>query len=57
MAPPLSDDEAEEIQKAVEGGTRGPVLLKWLRQLLEDRRERVRQQRDARPRTADDEAD
>ena len=42
----LSDKEAEEIRSSVEGGTRGPVLLKWIRQLLEDRDERVRRERD-----------
>ena len=41
----LSDKEAEEIRSSVEGGTRGPVLLKWIRQLLEDRDARVRRER------------
>ena len=43
----LSDKEADEIRSSVEGGTRGPVLLKWIRQLLEDRAERVKRERHA----------
>jgi hypothetical protein len=46
MTPPVSDDEARQIQKAVDDGTRGPVLIKWLRQLLEDRRERRERERE-----------
>jgi hypothetical protein len=45
----LSDKEAEEIRSSVEGGTRGPVLLKWIRQLLRDRDERVERERRAGP--------
>ena len=41
----LSDKEAEEIRSSVEGGTRGPVLLKWIRQLLDDRAARVKRER------------
>ena len=40
----LSDKEADEIRSSVEGGTRGPVLLKWIRLLLEDREERVKRE-------------
>lgn len=41
----LSDKEADEIRSSVEGGTRGPVLLKWIRLLLEDREERVKREK------------
>lgn len=37
----LSDDEAAEIRRSLDGGTRGPILIKWLRQLLDDRQERA----------------
>ena len=47
IGPMLSDKEAEEIRSSVEGGTRGPVLLKWIRQLLEDRDERVKREKAA----------
>ena len=40
--PMLSDDEAAEIRSSLDGGTRGPILIKWVRQLLDDRQERVR---------------
>jgi hypothetical protein len=43
----LSDKDAEEIRSSVEGGTRGPVLLKWIRQLLEDRDARVKREKAA----------
>ncbi len=33
----LTDEEAEEIRRAIDGGTRGPILLKWVWQLLADR--------------------
>ena len=39
--PMLSDDEAAEIRSSLDGGTRGPILIKWVRQLLDDRQERV----------------
>jgi hypothetical protein len=45
----LTDKEADEIKSSVEGGTRGPVLLKWIRQLLEDRAERVKRERTPPP--------
>jgi hypothetical protein len=48
----LSDKDAEEIRSSVEGGTRGPVLLKWIRQLLEDRAERVQREQDVGRRAA-----
>ena len=51
----LSDKEAEEIKSSVEGGTRGPVLLKWIRQLLEDRAERVKREGQTKPATTPDE--
>lgn len=38
----LSDEEAAEIRSGLDGGTRGPILIKWVRQLLDDRNERVR---------------
>jgi hypothetical protein len=36
----LSDDEAEAIRRKVKEGWRGPILLRWLEQLLQDRDER-----------------
>jgi hypothetical protein len=42
----LTDDQAEEIRRGLESGMRGPVLMKWVRQLLEDREEWVRRQRE-----------
>jgi hypothetical protein len=39
----ITDKQAEEIKRAVEGGTRGPILLKWIVILLADRAERVAQ--------------
>ena len=44
--PMLSDDEAAEIRSSLDGGTRGPILIKWVRQLLDDRQERVEQAAD-----------
>jgi hypothetical protein len=38
----LTDQEAEEIRRGLEGGTRGPVLIKWVRELLADRAARSR---------------
>ena len=35
----LSDAELEEARQGVREGLRGPVVVKWLRQLLEDREE------------------
>ena len=37
----LTDAEADEIRKGVESGLRGPVVIKWIRQLLDDRDERL----------------
>ena len=37
----LTNAEADEIRKGVESGLRGPVVIKWIRQLLDDRHERV----------------
>lgn len=42
----LSDEEVEAIRKGLAEGYRGPVLLKWLEQLLEDREQRRRQERE-----------
>lgn len=39
----LSDREAEEIERGRLQKVGGPVVLKWIDQLLADRRERVRQ--------------
>src|SRR5262249_54028290 len=38
----LTDKQVEEIRRGVDGGTRGPVLIKWVRELLDDREERAR---------------
>ena len=43
----LSDAEVEEIREGVKSGLRGPVMLKWIEQLLADRDERVRLERAA----------
>jgi hypothetical protein len=43
----LSDEEAETIRRKLADGWRGPVLLTWLEQLLQDRDERRRQEREA----------
>ena len=37
----LSDAEADELRKGVESGLRGPVVIKWIRELLDDRDERL----------------
>ncbi len=42
----LTDREVEEIRIGVKSGLRGPVLSKWLEQLLADRDERVRLERE-----------
>jgi hypothetical protein len=36
----LTDEEADEIRRELEAGVRGPVLVKWIRVLLDDRDER-----------------
>jgi hypothetical protein len=38
----LTDEEAATIKRKLEAGWRGPVLLTWLRRLLDDRDERLR---------------
>jgi hypothetical protein len=42
----LTDEEAEAIRKKVAEGWRGPVLLRWLEQLLQDRDERRQRERE-----------
>ena len=39
--PVLTDAEADEIRQGVESGLRGPVVIKWIRELLDDRDERL----------------
>jgi hypothetical protein len=41
----LSDPEAEEIARGRAQGVGGPLVLKWIDQLLADRKERVAQTR------------
>ena len=36
----LTDEEAENIRKGLAKSWRGPILLRWLEQLLQDREER-----------------
>ena len=38
----LTDVEIAEIREGVKSGLRGPVLTKWCEQLLADRDERIR---------------
>ncbi len=38
----LTDEEADEIHREVEAGVRGPVLLKWVPELRDDRLGRAR---------------
>ena len=33
----LTDEEADRIRAGVESGLRGPVVIKWIRELLDDR--------------------
>ena len=42
----LTDEEAEAIRKKLAEGWRGPVLLTWLEQLLQDRDERRQRERE-----------
>ncbi len=42
----LTDEEAEAIRKGLAAGWRGPILLRWLEQLLEDRDERRQRERE-----------
>lgn len=46
----LSDPEAEEIARGRAQGVGGPLVLKWIDQLLADRKERVAQSRYLRQR-------
>ena len=39
--PVLTDAEADEIRVGVESGLRGPAVIKWIRELLEDRDQRL----------------
>ena len=41
----LTDSEARKIEEGIESGLRGPILLTWIRRLLEDRRERIAEAR------------
>ena len=41
----LTDAQADEIRRGLVAGIRGPVLLKWVEQLLRDRAERVTRER------------
>jgi hypothetical protein len=43
----LSDEEAEAIRRKLADGRRGPVLLRWLEQLLQDREERRQREAEA----------
>ena len=43
VSPMLSDRDAEEIERGRRQKVGGPVVLKWLDQLLQDRRERIQQ--------------
>jgi len=43
----LTDEEAETIRRKLAEGWRGPVLVTWLEQLLQDRDERRHQEREA----------
>jgi hypothetical protein len=42
MAKLVTDEDAARIEREVQGGMRGLVLTKWIRQLLADREERIR---------------
>jgi hypothetical protein len=44
----LTDEEAEEIRRKLAEGWRGPVLLTWLEQLLQDREERRLREREGK---------
>ena len=44
----LTDAEAEKIRRGLASGLRGPVLIKWVEQLLADRDERVARERATR---------
>jgi hypothetical protein len=42
----LTDDEAA-IRKGLAEGWRGPILLRWIEQLLQDREERRQRERES----------
>jgi hypothetical protein len=42
-SPMLSDRDAEEIERGRKQRVGGPVVLKWVDELLQDRRERIQQ--------------
>jgi hypothetical protein len=42
----VTNEEAREIDEAMTKGMRGPVVVKWIRALLEDREERIRLERE-----------
>jgi hypothetical protein len=44
-SPVLTDEEADAIRRKLAEGWRGPVLLTWLEQLLQDREERRESER------------
>jgi hypothetical protein len=46
LAPVLTDEEAEAIRRQLADGWRGPVLLRWLEQLLRDRDEQRQRERE-----------
>jgi hypothetical protein len=46
----LTDEEAETMRRKLSEGCRGPVLLKWLEQPLQDRDARRQKEREAEAR-------
>ena len=44
----LTDEQADEIRRELDAGARGPVLLKWVRELFDDRDERLGRSRPTR---------
>jgi hypothetical protein len=49
LPPVLTDEEAEKIRRKLTEGWRGPILLRWIEQLLRDRDERRQRERDSEP--------
>jgi hypothetical protein len=45
----LSDQQADEIRRGLAAGMRGPILIKWVEQLLADRDERRARERGLAP--------
>lgn len=41
----LTDAQADEIKRGLTSGMRGPVLIKWVEQLLADREQRVAEEK------------